>query len=190
YDESIAGLSGTLKLGAWYSSAKLLPKDFATVGDETLRGGTGGVAIYGIVDQMLWRSAGEEDDGIAAFAMGMGRPAAICFSDLYWEGGLNWKGPIPTRPHDVLGLAVAYLHLDPSYQSFANEALISSGAPATTRSNETVVEATYLYEIAPWWTLQPDMQLVVNPRAGLPDPVDNRPLANALVSGARMTVKF
>jgi hypothetical protein len=31
---------------------------------------------------------------------------------------------------------------------------------------------------------------VINPRADLPDPVDNRSLANALPAGMRMTVKF
>jgi hypothetical protein len=42
----------------WYSSEKLLPKELATIGDETLTGGTGAAAIYGIIDQMLWQPPG------------------------------------------------------------------------------------------------------------------------------------
>ena len=45
YESEIAGLPGTYKLGAWYSSAKLLPVEHATIGDDMLRGDTGGAAI-------------------------------------------------------------------------------------------------------------------------------------------------
>ena len=121
YEGEIAGLPGTYKLGAWYSSAKLLPVEHATIGDDTLRGGTGGAALYGIVDQMLWQEPGAKDNGIGAFLMVMGTPTAICFSDLYVEGGFNWKGPIRGRSNDVLGLGVAYLHLDPGLPAVCNE---------------------------------------------------------------------
>jgi porin len=94
--------------------------EHATIGDDTLRGGTGGAAIYGIVDQMLWQEPGAKDNGIGAFLMVMGTPTAICFSDLYVEGGLNWKGPIRGRSNDVLGLGVAYLHLDPGTEKQRN----------------------------------------------------------------------
>ncbi|MGZ5889573.1 MAG: carbohydrate porin [Hyphomicrobium sp.] len=190
YETEIAGLPGTYKLGAWYSSAKLLPKEHATIGDDTLLGGTGGAAFYGIIDQMLWQDAGAKDNGIGAFLMVMGTPTAICFSDLYVEGGFNWKGPIRGRSNDVLGLGVAYLHLDPGYRQFATNALSAAGEIPNVKSNETVIEATYLYEVAPWWILQPDIQLVINPFAGLPSPVNDRSLSNALATGLRMTVKF
>jgi porin len=164
--------------------------EHATIGDDMLRGGTGGAAIYGIIDQMLWQEPGAKDNGIGAFLMVMGTPTAICFSDLYVEGGLNWKGPIRGRSNDVLGLGVAYLHLDPGYQQFATNALSAAGEIPNVKSSETVIEATYLYEVTPWWVLQPDIQMVINPFAGLPSPVNDRSLSNALATGLRMTVKF
>jgi len=33
---------------------------------------------------------------------------------------------------------------------------------------KTVIEATYLHEIAPWWQVQPDLQYVIRPGAGCP----------------------
>ncbi len=141
YDGEIAGLPGTYKLGTWYSSEKLLPKELATIGDETLTGGTGAAAIYGIIDQMLWQAPGAKDNGIGAFLMVMGTPTAVCVSDLYVEAGLNWKGPISGRSHDSLGLAVAHLHIDPAYQQFATNALIASGETPNVKSSETVIEA-------------------------------------------------
>lgn len=190
YDGEVAGLPGTYKLGAWYSSAKLLPTELATVGDETLHGGTGGAAVYGIIDQLLWQGPGAKDNGVGAFLMVMVTPTGVCFSDLYVEAGLNWKGPIRGRNNDSLGLGVAHLNVDPAYQRFAADALDAAGETPNVKSSETVIEATYLYEVAPWWILQPDLQLVINPRAGLPNPVDNRSLANALAAGLRMTVRF
>ena len=87
-------------------------------------------------------------------------------------------------------MAVAHLHIDPAYQQFATNALIASGETPNVKSSETVIEATYLYEVAPWWIVQPDLQFVIKPPAGLPNPVDNRSLANALATGMRMTVRF
>jgi porin len=120
----------------------------------------------------------------------MGTPTAICFSDLYVEGGLNWKGPIEGRSNDTLGLGVAYLHLDPGYREFATNALTAAGDPVEVKSNETVIEGTYLYQAANWLLLQPDVQFIINPHSGLPSPVNDRPLANALAAGLRTTVKF
>jgi porin len=87
-------------------------------------------------------------------------------------------------------MAIAYLGVDPGFQKFANDALSASGEAPSVKGGETVIEATYLYEVTPWWLLQPDLQFVINPRAGLPNPVDSRSLANALAAGLRTTVKF
>jgi porin len=62
------------------------------------------------------------------------------------------------------------------------------GSPYNT--NETVVEATYQYQVAPWWTLQPDLQVVVNPGAGIPSTLSRKPLNNAVVAGVRATITF
>ncbi|MGH7041658.1 MAG: carbohydrate porin [Acetobacteraceae bacterium] len=58
-------------------------------------------------------------------------------------------------------------------------------------SRETLIEATYQFQVAPWWQVQPDIQYVINPGGGIPDPNDaNRRLRNELVIGVRTTVTF
>jgi porin len=56
-----------------------------------------------------------------------------------------------------------------------------------------VLEITYETRIAPWWLLQPDLQLVFHPGgftpAPLPAPV-GRPIPNALVLGLRSGITF
>ena len=65
-----------------------------------------------------------------------------------------------------------------------------SAAPAQRNAaNETVVEATYTASITSYLTLQPDIQLVLNPGAGVPGPLGSLPLTTAIVIGTRATIK-
>jgi len=59
------------------------------------------------------------------------------------------------------------------------------------RGAETFVEAMYQYQVTPWWQLQPDVQYVFRPGAGVLDP--NRPgqtIANETVVGLRTNILF
>ena len=65
------------------------------------------------------------------------------------------------------------------------------GVYSPVRSYETVLEATYQYQAMPWWVIQPDIQYVINPGAGIADP-DNptQALKNELVLGVRTNITF
>jgi porin len=54
-----------------------------------------------------------------------------------------------------------------------------------------VFEASYIMQLAPWWTLQPDVQYIVKPGGNVPNP-DNgtKTVGNALIVGARTTINF
>ena len=49
--------------------------------------------------------------------------------------------------------------------------------------SEMVIEATYKAQLTPWWTLQPDLQIIVTPGG-------ERNCANAIVVGLRTAVSF
>jgi carbohydrate-selective porin OprB len=49
---------------------------------------------------------------------------------------------------------------------------------------------TYLATATSWLTLQPDLQYVINPNAGIPGSFSNRPLPDAMVVGLRMTFRL
>jgi len=100
-------------------------------------------------------------------------PETSSFSNFYIDGGLTYKGLVPTRDNDVFGVAAAYGHLSDNAQD--NEG----------RSNpdyEIVLEATYQIELASWLSVQPDLQYVIHP--------SGTNIANPLVLGARTTVFF
>ena len=100
-------------------------------------------------------------------------PQNSSFINFYIDGGLSYKGLIPMRDSDILGLAIAYGHLRNNAQD--NEGRSNPGC-------EIVFETTYQIEVAPWLSLQPDLQYVIHP--------SGTDIANAVVLGAHTTVSF
>jgi porin len=59
------------------------------------------------------------------------------------------------------------------------------------RGSETMVEATYQYQLNPWLQLQPDVQYVWNPGAGVVNPNNpSRKIKNELIMGVRANITF
>jgi porin len=195
--DNAVGLPATYKLGAWYSSARFADQFYdisglplAAPGSGIPRGHSGDFAIYGIIDQMIWRRSGATDQGIGAFLQVMGSPGSYNVSNLFIEGGINWKGPIAGHDKDIAAFGVSYLGISPAARRFANSVISLTGSGSPYSSNETVFEATYLYQATTWLSLQPDAQYVVNPGAGIPTPESQTPLKNAFVLGVRAAVLF
>lgn len=196
--DKATGLPATYKLGAWYNSGYFSDQLRDTLGLSLANPASSGVplthsagfAIYGIVDQMVWRKPGNAKQGVGVFLQVMGAPAAFNTSNLFVEAGLNWSAPLDGRDSDVFGLGVSWLGISPAKRRYGSDVVFYTGAGAPYSGNETVLEATYLCQLTPWWSLQPDLQDVVNPGAGIPIGPDSKPLKNALVGGLRATITF
>src|SRR5680860_459479 len=60
-------------------------------------------ALYGIVDQLIWRVPGSEDpQGVSVFARFAGAPEDRNLVDFYFDAGFTFTGMIPGRPNDCL----------------------------------------------------------------------------------------
>lgn len=190
-------LSGTYKLGALVSSAHFPDQVFDTMGvrlaspqsNGIARPHSTGYAIYGIVDQMIWKN-NVSGAGIGLFLLAMGASGTYNISNLFIEGGLNWMSPFAGRSNDIFGVGVAYLGISPAARRFSRDVVFYNGSGAPFEGNETVVEVTYLYQVAPWVTLQPDVQYVINPGAGIPTAASQPRLHDAFVTGLRATINF
>jgi porin len=197
YDNT-AGLPGTYKLGAWYDSGHFPDQLHDTIGSSLAnpastgipQGHSTGFAVYAIVDQMVWQSPDDRDHGIGMFLQVMGAPCQFNPSNLFIEGGFNWSGPFKGRNSDIFGVGVAYLGISPALRRFGSDVVRYTGMGPPYNSNETVVEMTYQYQVAPWWLLQPDVQIVVNPGASIPSAFSSKPLKNAVIAGVRATITF
>jgi porin len=197
-DADAPGLPATYKLGIWFDSASFSDQLYDNQGVLLASPASNGIplrhlhdyAFYGIVDQMVWRRTGTTDQGISLFLQIMGAPDDRNLTNLFVEAGMNWKAPIAGRDNDVFGLAVSYQDIGAAARRFSRELADFTGTGTPYASNETVVEATYQYQVAPWWTLQPDAQYVVNPGAGIPSNLSSAPLKNAFILGVRATIAF
>ncbi|MDB5362281.1 MAG: Porin [Rhodospirillales bacterium] len=194
------GLPGTYKLGAWVHSGRFADQHFDRAGLSLADPRSSGIArqhdgnwsIYAVADQMLWRRPDTDDQGLSVFIRAMGAPADRNVTDLYVDGGFSFKGPFEGRDDDQVGLAFAYNRI--STDAGRLDADLQRGLPGRpVRDDESLIEATYIAQITPWWQLQPDLQYIVHPGGHVPlpnDPTQSRTIANALVLGLRATITF
>jgi porin len=193
-----SGLAGVVKLGGWrhfgkfadfrYGADGLSLADPASNGTPQQKRGNGGV--YGLIDQQLYKD-GEKTLG--AFLRGGGAAGDRSLVDLYLDAGATFAGFVPGRADDLFGLALAYARIGAGPRGLDADTAFFGTPGAPVRSSEMALEATYIAEIVPGWTLQPDLQFVVRPGGHVPDPADPngaRALGNALVVGLRTVVRY
>jgi porin len=197
-DPQPAGLPGTYKLGFWYNSNRFADQGFGTSGLSLANPASNGVptshrgnySIYAVADQMVWRAAPDSPRSLGVFARIMGAPGDRNLVDLGVNAGVTLKAPFKGRDNDVVGLALGYAKIGSHAQDLSNvQALYTPGYPS--RSAETMLEATYQYQVAPWWMLQADFQYFWRPGGGIPDPDDSsQRIRNEAVLGLRTTIQF
>jgi porin len=110
--------------------------------------------------------------------------------NFYADDGLVYKGLIPRRPDDKIGIAAMFARVGDNARGLdADTAFFSSNPFFPVRSSEAVIEMMYQAQIKPWWMLQPDLQYVINPGGGVLNS-DGSLRRNALVIGVRSFLSF
>jgi porin len=195
------GLPGTYKLGMWYHSGRFADQRFDSAGRSLADPASSGVAgqhrgnfaVYVTMDQMLWRPQIGGDQGIGAFLRIAGSPGDRNLVNFYIDGGVTWKGLIPGRDDDVLALGVGYARISRAARGLDRDTAAFTGQESPVRNYEAVLELTYIAQVTPWLTVQPDFQLIIHPGANAAiTGADGRPttIANAAILGLRSTVRF
>jgi len=154
---SYKGLQGTYRVGSfvhtanydtWGSQAE------AANGTGPLKSGGTNYGVYAVVDQQLFS---HDSEVISLFFLGGGAPSNVNLVDWYVDGGFNFTGFIPGRDNDVAGLAFAHSDVSSNY---SDSQVLQGNAPYTA---ESFIETTYKVQIAPWWSIQPDVQYYFSP---------------------------
>lgn len=199
--KNATGLPGTYKLGAWYHSADFadehygldaagLPVSLASAAAVSPLEHNGDWGIYGVIDQTTWRAA-SGPTSINAFLRAGGTPADRNLLSYYIDGGLGITAPLPKRDNDVLTVGASFSNISNDAAALDLDTATALGMWYPVRSYELVLEASYQIQVAPWWTIQPDVQYIVHPGGNVPDPADPAfAIRNALVLGARSSVAF
>jgi carbohydrate-selective porin OprB len=131
-------------------------------------GASAGQGVHFGMNQLLYREGSDDLQGLGMFARygwSQDHPAGI---GNFWSLGARYRGLIPGRDHDVLGLGRA--------QSF------TVGDPAYTAPYEGALEAYSRARVTPWFRLSPMVQYIVNP--------GSMDTPNAVVLGLRSQLVF
>jgi len=197
-------LSGSLsdvKVGGWYHTAAFpdLRRDTSgrSVADPTSNGiaatHRGNFGLYMVADKMLWQPPNAEAQGLAGFLRIGGAPGDRNLINLEVDAGLTYKGLFPGRDADLMGIAASYGRIGGAARGLSGDTVLFSGVTQPPRDYEAVLELTHQLTVAPWWVLQPDLQLIFHPsgHVGAPFPAPaGQPIPNVLVVGLRSTITF
>ena len=107
----------------------------------------------------------------------------------YADGGLVYKGLIPRRPDDKIGLAAAYARVGNNARGLDVDTGLFGNFFFPVRSGETMFELMYQAQLTPWWMLQPEMQYIVRPAGGVLNS-DGSLRPNAWVIAIRSSINF
>ena len=138
--------NGNYRVGMWYDPQPKTNSD----GSKNYRDDIG---VYTSCDWLVYEENPGVDDGqgLGVFARYGYAPSKTNDVTDFYSAGLQYQGLFDDRDNDVFGLAYAH-------GVFAN-----SAASTYSEDYESVVEAYYNAQIAPWLIFGPNMQYVANP---------------------------
>jgi porin len=137
----------------------------------------GNYGLYFLADQMLWREIGKDDpaqQGLAGFFRLGYAPPDRNLAQFGADGGLVYKGLIPTRDWDTLAIGASYLEISDDLKRAQRDInKVVPGAFTKIADYEAVLELSYKAQMTAWWTVQPSLQRVFHPggrvSANIPD---------------------
>jgi hypothetical protein len=83
-----------------------------------------------------------------------------------------YKGLIPRRPDDKIGVAFAYARVGDNARGLDSDIGSFGNFFYPVRSGETMIEVMYQAQWTKWWTVQPEMQYIIRPGGGVLNPGD------------------
>jgi porin len=194
-------LSRSYKIGVWYDTESFADLRYDNTGLSLANPASSGIAashrgdyaIYGVLDQMVYRFQGDPGRNINVFLRPMIAPQQdrnlISFS---LNAGATMHEPFVGRGDDTFGLGMGFARVSDSATGLdVDTAVYNPGVYSPARHNETFLEATYQYQLTPWCQIQPDVQYVFNPGGGIVNP--NNPtekIKNEAVLGVRTNITF
>jgi porin len=180
YGDEAPPLPRVIKIGTWYDSERFSDESIATNGVSLVAPSSSGIpqqlrcdwSVYAVMDQMLWVAPEELDRTLNMFVRAMGTPQDDRnLVDFSLNAGLTMHEPILHRDDDTLAIGMGYAHIGGGAAALDAATGYYAHTFYPVRSGETYIEATYQYQVAPWWQVQPDFQYVFHPGGGILNPL-------------------
>jgi porin len=163
-------LSGSYKVGGWYSSSSGNDAALDINGGLVALSGLpwakrqGLYGIYLTFQQQMTRNESENPNGgLRLFFNAAFADAATSTTDRQLAAGASYTGPFPSRPNDVIAFAMGTTHVN----NRVVEAAILQNAlglgPASEKSAEYVLELDYTFVPVPGFLVRPNVQYISSP---------------------------
>jgi porin len=194
-------LPGNYKIGAWYDSYKFVDLRTDIIGlplasplsNGTPAGRHGNFSLYGVADQMVWRSKDDANRTLNVFF----RPMFTPYQDRNLvsasiNAGLGLHAPLLGRDNDSFGVEMGTVWASRGASGFDRQMQVFQPSVHTPiRGAETFLEATYQVQVLPSWQIQPDVQYFINPGMGIANPdAPTQRIRNEFVVGLRTNITF
>jgi porin len=164
------GAPGNFKVGGFYHAGDF-PDNYSVfasmVGAGSVRFHPNTWGAYLLVDQTLFQETDKKDparQGLVGFFRLTGAPPDRSLTQFGVDGGLVYKGLIPSRDWDSIGLAASYLQMSDEVRR--GQRLINQAAPGTFAhlvDYEAVIELNYKAQVTAWWTVNFSLQHPIHP---------------------------
>jgi len=161
-----------LAIGGWYYTSDFT--DFDS-GDPLQYQGSWG--IYGLWEKSVFFDNENARPSLSYFFRVGISDKNVNQVDKYIGGGIVHSGIIPQLHHDQMGVAIAAAHTSEKFK----QAILKNGERLD--NWEMAIEWTYRAEINDWFSIQPDLQYIINPGF-------NPGLKNAVTFGIRTEICF
>jgi porin len=194
-------LPGVYKIGAWYDSYKFDDLQTGAMGLPLASPSSNGIpaahhgdlSLYGVVDQMIWRSKDDANRSLNVFV----RPMFTPYQDRNLvsasiNAGFALHAPLAGRDNDSFGAEMGTAWASSGASGFDRQMQVFQPSVYTPiRGAETFLEATYQVQVLPSWQIQPDVQYFINPGLGVANPdAPAQRIKNELVIGLRTNITF
>jgi porin len=194
-------LPATVTGGAWYHFGSFDDQRFAAKGLLLADPGSSGEparltrnrGIFGVYEQLLWRSSIDREKGVGFFTRVSTSPSDRNLVSFYIDGGFAVSGFSEARPNDRFAVAMIYARISDGARQFDRDVQIFNGISSPVRNYEAIFEMTYGAEVRKGVVVQPMFQYVMHPAGGAVDPNDptqTRRIKDATVFGVRTIINF
>jgi porin len=158
--------AGRYLVGAWElsnSSGMSAAEGIDAYGQTLYRNFNRNYGMYAAFEQMIFKENKkdvQDTQGLTLFAQFGICPSGKNDFSKFVSGGLQYKGAIPKRDDDIIGVAVANGFLARRLADISGQV-----------GSETSIEIFYKANVTPWFVLSPCVQLVMNPNGNYPNSV-------------------
>jgi porin len=196
-----AGLPGNFKLGAWYHTDDffdMYDATFAAFNDASggllgplppPRDRGGNYGVYFLTDHYLWLEQGKDDaarQGLIGFFRLATAPDNRNLAQFGADGGLVYKGLIPSRDWDTMSVAFSYLQISDDLRRAQRDINTLVGFPVLPKADyEAVLEMNYKIQLAAWCAVDTSVQRVFHPGGRL-----SADIPDAWVFSVQTTLRF